>query len=104
MTRPADIPQNIWEQVGLWVVSDRTREDIARALLAAEARGKREGMEMATQVAREREAICEDACDQVKAGSLYVDVPNAFATENSARLEAGHIARLIEAKAQEIEQ
>lgn len=46
-------------------------------------------------LARQREAICEDACRLIEAGKLYVGIPTALATEGSAKLEAAHIGDLI---------
>lgn len=59
--------------------------------------GFQRGLEAALAVAQHREAVCTKAVELVEAGVLYPDLPTAYATENSARLEAAHIVRKIEA-------
>lgn len=77
---------------------------IASALRAAELRGRVAGMREAAMIANHRAAICEDAVHEIEAGRLYpsLDRSRTLATENCARLEASHIAELIEAAASKL--
>jgi len=94
--RPEGIPEDVWTIAGRVLGSpsfkrETVRARIARALLAQ--------IEDCAKVADEREAICAEAVEMVCAGTLYPDIPTAAATENSARMEASHIAGLIRKKA-----
>lgn len=57
--------------------------------------GFKEAQEAAVKVANDRAAICADAVAKIEAGELYGGADDARATENCARLEAAHIAKLI---------
>lgn len=103
MTKPADIDQATWDKaesafdlmlcncIEASGTTERLRADsiepLARAILAER--------ERCAKIADEREAICADAVAKIKAGELYTGLPTAQATEECARLEANHIARLI---------
>ena len=99
MTKPDDIPQDVWDAVYFldWVRGDGwplalpPKEVAARAIMSARA----EEREACAKIADDREAICADAVAKVEAGELYQGIPTAAATESCARLEAAHIARLI---------
>lgn len=68
---------------------------VSLALIQAYERGQESMRERAAVAADEREAICADAVAKIEAGELYVGIATAKATEECARLEAAHIARLI---------
>ncbi len=58
---------------------------------------RNDALEEAANVADSRSAVCDDACQKIKAGVLYQNTPDALATERSASLEASHIAAEIRA-------
>lgn len=91
-SKPDDIPDDIWTASGRAMGSphfnrDTTRKRVARSLMAER--------EACAVIADERAAICADAVAEIEAGRLYKDIPTARATEDCARAEAEHIARLI---------
>ena len=67
--------------------ADADEKTIAKALIARD--------EACARIADERAAVCADAVAKIEAGELYAGIPTARATEDCARLEALHIARLI---------
>ena len=87
--KPDDIPQDVFHAALSATDSPFPGdiERIARAIMAER--------EACARIADEREAICADAVSKVDTGNLYAGNPTAKATEECARLEAAHIARLI---------
>lgn len=104
--KPDDVNQEAWnaahelcistsrfhpqDQYGLYI-----QDLVARAIMAAKA----EEREACAKIADERTAICADAVAKVEAGELYQSFPqDAKITENCARMEASHIAKLIRSR------
>lgn len=93
--RPDDVPEDIWDDARkalslnfiVPIPSLEVAISVARALMA--------GREADAAMADHRAAICADAVAKIDAGQLYKNSPTARATEDCARMEAEHIARLI---------
>lgn len=71
------------------------RDAIALALLSERQKATEAERDRCKAIAFERRDICADACEKIEAGELYRDTPHALVTENTARLEADYIGRLI---------
>lgn len=122
--KPEWCPQWAWEKTaeitGTWTVYDHMRGNIARALLEAHQRGRREGMEEAAKVAEEwLENEAHDLSDvrdgyiearksgRYEGRKISDDQARSFASEFRHRSDAVHIcadyvSAAIRAKAQEV--